>query len=158
LLKNIGLFFVACVVFALGAKVYQKTSSAQSPQSAPAAGQAPSGGPIVQAPPSAYGFVALPEPFTGPGAGIEILAPPNCPHEAGVKADGLVRDLTADGVPCSRSGNVNISMDRPPTQAETDLLNKTMLGELPIVFVNGRAKNDPSVAEIEGEFRSSARK
>ena len=32
-----------------------------------------------------------------------------------------------------------------------------MMGEGPVVFVNGKAKNNPELSDVEGEYRSSVR-
>jgi hypothetical protein len=105
---------------------------------------------------SSYGFAPLPEPFVGPTDRLVILAPPNCPSEQGRRADELVNQLTADGIPCSRAAGANIRADRDATKDELDRLNSVMLGELPLVFINGRAKNNPDLADVEGEYRSTA--
>ena len=106
---------------------------------------------------SANGFVPLPAPFTAPPDRLLILAPPNCPSAEGQRADALVRGLNRDGIPCVRSGHVSVTPTRMPTEDEVARIDAIMTGSLPIVFVNGRARNNPSIAEIEAEYRSSIR-
>lgn len=119
----------------------------------PAAGASPTA--VVQA--SANGFVPLPAPFTAPADRLLILAPPNCPSAEGQRADALVRGLNRDGIPCVRSGHVSVTPTRMPTAEEMARIDAIMTGPVPIVFVNGRVRNNPSIAEIESEYRANSR-
>lgn len=83
--------------------------------------------PAVQVSP--YGFASLPAPFVDPSDKLLILAPPNCPSREGHRADELVRLLTADGIPCSRSGNASVSASREVTKEEMARVDKVMMGE-----------------------------
>jgi hypothetical protein len=103
----------------------------------------------------ANGFAPLPPVFEPPPERLLILAPPNCPREAGRRADELASLLQNDGIPYTRSGNINIIPSRQPTSAEMDQLNRTMLGELPIVFIGGRARNNPTTDELLAEYRQT---
>ena len=107
--------------------------------------------------PSANGFVPLPEPFTAPSDRLLILAPPHCPSQEGRRADELVRQLNQDGIPCTRSGDVSIGAGREPTDDETKRLNAIMMGTMPIVFINGQARNNPSLNEIKSEYSLNRR-
>jgi hypothetical protein len=147
LLKNIGVVIVALGVFVLWGKFRHRATV-----EAGAAGTAAE--PAVQASP--YGFAPLPAPFVGPSDRLLILAPPNCPSAEGQRADELVRRLNADGIPCRRSGNAPVSAGREPTKEEFTRMDRIMRGEAPVVFINGRAKNNPDLADVEGEFRSTA--
>ncbi len=146
-IKNIGIVIIVFGVFVLWGKYHHSATHEGSPP-------APIAEPAVQVSP--YGFAPLPKPFVGPTDRLVILAPPQCPSEQGRRADELVRQLTTDGIPCSRAGGANITADREATKDELDRLNSVMLGELPIVFINGHAKNNPDVADVEGEYRSTA--
>jgi hypothetical protein len=95
-------------------------------------------------------------PFRGPPDRLLILAPPYCPSAEGQRADELVRLLNADGIPCRRSGNAPVSAEREPTKEEFDRMDRILRGEAPVVFINGRAKNNPDIADVEGEYRSTA--
>ena len=111
----------------------------------------------AQMQPSANGFVPLPAPFTAPTDRLLILAPPHCPSQEGRRADELVRQLNQDGIPCTRSGDVSIASGREPTDDETKRLNAIMMGTMPIVFINGRARNNPSLNEIKSEYSLNRR-
>ena len=147
LIKNIGIVIVAVGIFVLWGKYHQRATRESGPPASVAE-------PAVHVSP--YGFAPLPKPFVGPSDRLVILAPPHCPSEQGRRADELVRQLAADGIPCSRSVGANVSAEREATKDELDRLNRVMLGELPIVFINGRAKNNPDIADVEGEYRSTA--
>jgi hypothetical protein len=103
----------------------------------------------------ANGFSPLPAMFDPPRERLLILAPPNCPREAGRRADELVSLLQGEGITVTRSGSVSIRPTRDPSSAEMDQLNMTMLGPLPIVFVGGRARNNPTTDEILAEYRQA---
>ena len=148
LLKNIGIVVLAIGVFVLWGKFRHRANS-EGGASASAAE------PAVQASP--YGFAPLPAPFVGPSDRLLILAPPNCPSREGRRADELVRLLNADGIPCSRSGSASVSASREVTNEERARVDKVMMGEGPVVFVNGKAKNNPELSDVEGEYRSSVR-
>jgi hypothetical protein len=106
---------------------------------------------------SANGFAPLPAPFIGPADRLLILAPPHCPSQEGHRADELVRQFNQDGIPCIRSGNASIASAREPTDDETSRLNSIMMGPLPIVFINGRVRNNPSIGEIKSEYSLNRR-
>ena len=148
LLKNIGIVILAIGVFMLWGRFRHRAAAEGA-----AAGSAEE--PAVQASP--YGFAPLPAPFVGPSDKLLILAPPNCPSREGQRADELVRLLNADGIPCSRSGSASVSASREVTKEEIARVNKVMMGEGPVVFINGRAKNNPELSDVEGEYRSIVR-
>jgi hypothetical protein len=150
ILKTIVIVVVAFLVLRFFT-AHRKAAAVASP----VAGAGASAATEVRA--SANGFVSLPAPFTGPADRLLVLAPPNCPSEEGRRADELVRQLNLDGFPCSRSGNASVASGREPTEAEMSRLNTIMLGPLPIVFINGRARNNPSISEIESEYGDRSR-
>ena len=102
---------------------------------------------------SPNGLYPFPAPFTPPSDRLLILAPPNCPSAEGRRADALVRGLNNDGIRCTRSGNISIKATQMPTAEEQARLDEFMRGPLPIVFVNGRVSNNPTIDEIEAEVR-----
>ncbi|HMD60012.1 MAG TPA: hypothetical protein VKG78_01185, partial [Opitutaceae bacterium] len=82
LLKNIGFVLLAVAVLAIWGRYRRR---------APHEG-APSGVPVfaTEAKASPFGFVPLPQPFIAPPDRLLILAPADCPKEAGQRADDLV--------------------------------------------------------------------
>lgn len=104
---------------------------------------------------SARGFVALP-PITGASpAAVAIVAAENCPEEAAQRADRLADGLARQGVPVARLHNVSFEIpDSDPAIANRVMA--VMNSELPIVFVRGRAKSNPSLEEVAAEYRAAA--
>jgi hypothetical protein len=103
---------------------------------------------------SANGFVALP-PANGQGSGtVFVVAAQNCPHEDARRADLLAEELSQKGIPVKRVHDVNFSITRMPGQEVLDRLNLIMNSPLPIVFVNGRAKSNPSLDDVVAEFNA----
>ena len=99
------------------------------------------------------GFASLP-PVDGQRPRIVfVVAARNCPHEEAQRADRLADDLSRDGIPVQRTDGVHFSFTDPPDSATMDRINKVMNGPLPIVFINGRAKSNPSLEEVTSEFK-----
>ncbi|HEV2612258.1 MAG TPA: hypothetical protein VGU61_18495 [Noviherbaspirillum sp.] len=102
---------------------------------------------------SGTGFVTLP-PFDGAqGKQVVIFAPENCPEDGARRADDLASQLSRMGIPVVRSQHANFSL------TDSSAANKVMAvmnGEIPIVFVKGRAKANPSVDEVIAEYSASA--
>ena len=64
-----------------------------------------------------------------------------------------MRLLPNAGIGCTRTANIGFEVRR---EEEADQLDKIMRGPGPVVFVKGRAKNNPDLAAIIAEFRQSA--
>jgi hypothetical protein len=105
---------------------------------------------------SPRGFVALP-PVSGENANVVlIVAAENCPEEAAQRADRLADDLTHQGVPVSRVHTVSFQIagnDMSIANRVTSVMN----GELPIVFVHGKAKSNPTLEDVAAEYRGATR-
>jgi hypothetical protein len=105
---------------------------------------------------SLRGFVALPPVSGGNANAVLIVAAENCPEEAAQRADRLADNLTRQGVPVSRVHTVSFEIpgnDMSIANRVTSLMN----GELPIVFVHGKAKSNPTLDEVAAEYRGAAR-
>ncbi len=103
---------------------------------------------------SQNGFISLP-PMDGEKKGVVlVIAAENCPHEAAQRADGLAADLAREGIPAIRSHQANWNI-KDADNSTTQLILSIMNGPLPIVFVNGRAKSNPTLNEVIAEFKSS---
>jgi len=102
---------------------------------------------------SANGFVALPTPTNANAAQVVVFAPDNCPLEAGQRADALVQQLASRNIPYLRSSNASFSA--VPDATTMERLNTVMNGEVPIVFINGRGKANPTVQEVIAEYAAS---
>ena len=146
-MRLLKLVLVVCAAAAVAHLVlsHRKAPSDGEPSATAAAGET---GPSV----SAQGFVSLPALRNAPAGKVLIFAPDNCPREAGQRATFLEQTLNAEGIPTVRSSSAEFPMasDGGPPPA----VDKIMMGTVPIVFVNGRAKNNPQVSEIEAEYRT----
>ena len=97
------------------------------------------------------GFVSIPMPDGMSPHGVVVFAPENCPSDAAQRAYALVSDLGSRGVPVSRSDSA--SFGDLPDAATAERVRAVMSGEVPIVFVNGKAKPNPSLEEVVTEYR-----
>ena len=98
---------------------------------------------------SENGFVALPLPSGVSDADLVIFAPANCPKAAGRRADLLEEELDRLGIRHKRSQRADFAGLEP---GDVPLVQSVMNGELPIVFVSGRAKANPSPDEVAAEY------
>lgn len=101
--------------------------------------------------PSANGFVTLPMLVGGTPGQVVVFAPENCPSEAAARADSMAHQLASRNIPSLRSHDVSFAATNPePGIGER--LNGVMNGELPIVFVNGKGKANPTLDEVISEY------
>ena len=99
------------------------------------------------------GFATLP-PVDGQNSGtVFVVAAQNCPHEDAQRADRLAEDISREGIPVQRVNTVNFSFLSAPDNSTMERIDQVMTGPLPIVFVAGRAKSNPSLEEVVAEFK-----
>jgi hypothetical protein len=98
-----------------------------------------------------HGFVEIPAPDGQASRGIVIFAPSNCPSDAAQRAESLARHLSARGIPYVRSENAEF--DNLASQDEVSKVMGVMNGSVPVVFVNGKAKANPTPEEVVAEYR-----
>jgi hypothetical protein len=101
--------------------------------------------------PSVNGFVALPTLAGSSPGQVVVFAPENCPSEAATRADSMARQLASRNIPSLRSHDVSFSSS-DPDPAIGERLNSVMNGELPIVFVNGKGKANPTLDQVIAEY------
>ena len=101
---------------------------------------------------SAAGFVPVPMPDGMSPHGVVVFAPENCPSDAAQRAYALISDLGGRGVPVVRASAA--SFDNLPDAATAERIRAVMGGEIPVVFVRGKAKANPSVQDVLAEYRS----
>lgn len=101
--------------------------------------------------PSSNGFIALPTLANSTPKQVVVFAPENCPSEKAQQADELARQLASRNIPSVRSHDVSFSSS-DPDPAIGARLNSVMNGELPIVFVNGKGKANPTLDEVISEY------
>ena len=102
---------------------------------------------------SRTGFVTLPPVDGQRSRTVFVIAAQNCPHEEAQRADRLADDLSRQGIPVQRTESAHFGFSGPPDSDTLDRINAIMTGPLPIVFVDGRAKSNPSLEDVVAEFR-----
>jgi hypothetical protein len=100
-------------------------------------------------------FVSMPAVSGQSPSGILVIAAENCPHADSVRADQLANELSRSGLPVVRTNNISFD-SAPSDRGDFDRMNAVMTGTLPIVFVRGRAKANPTIEEVITEFKGSA--
>ncbi len=105
----------------------------------------------AEAAPSPNGFESV--PLDGDRDSVVIFAPLNCTREEAQRADFLADTLSRRGIPVKRTQQVNISFGGIPDDATASRVKGVMNGSLPIVFVNGRAKSNPTPEETVAEYK-----
>jgi hypothetical protein len=98
-----------------------------------------------------HGFVEIPAPDGQADRGVIIFAPADCPSDAAQRAEALARHLSAQGVPYLRSQNAEFGS--LASQDEVSKVLSVMNGPVPVVFVNGKAKANPTPEEVVAEYR-----
>ena len=96
------------------------------------------------------GFVTLPPANGQTPDNVYVVAAQNCPRAAAQRADRLAEALAGKGIPVVRTSNVMFAATRD--RSVYDQMSAVMTGQLPIVFVRGRAKPNPSLDEVVTEF------
>jgi hypothetical protein len=103
---------------------------------------------------SENGFASLPPVEGQSSRKVFVVAAQNCPHEEAQRADRLAEDLARNNIPVERTHNVSFSFTSAPESEVMERMSKIMNSPLPIVFVGGRAKSNPSLEEVVAEFQS----
>lgn len=101
------------------------------------------------------GFVGLPPVEGQSPTAVLVVAAEDCPHEDAQRADRLAEELSRNGIAVVRTHNVSFSLDGPDSGA-LERINSVMNGPLPIVFVRGRAKGNPSLSEVLQEVNDAS--
>lgn len=104
---------------------------------------------------SASGFVQVPMPDGMSPRGVVVFAPENCPSDAAQRAYAMASELGGKGVPVVRASAA--SFDNLPDAATAERVRAVMGGQIPVVFVNGKAKANPSVQDVLAEYRRKPR-
>lgn len=96
-------------------------------------------------------FIPMPTPSGHSAAGVVVFAPANCTKAEGLRADEMMRQLEASGIPATRASSANFSGEGITPDVVKNL-NSVMAGALPAVFVNGTGKANPSFAEVAAQY------
>ena len=100
---------------------------------------------------SANGFVALPTMASADPGRVVVFAPQNCPKEDARRADDMAQELARRNIPAVRTHAVTFTSADPDPRVGARL-NTVMNGALPIVFVKGRGKANPTLEEVVSEY------
>lgn len=99
------------------------------------------------------GFIAIPMPDGMSSRGVVIFAPRNCPSDAARRAQALGEYLSTRNIAYVRTDAANY--DNLASQDEVSSVMSVMNGPIPVVYVNGKAKSNPTPQEVEAEYRGS---
>lgn len=103
---------------------------------------------------TANGFLTMPPVAGGYGREVLIVAPVNCSADGARRADELASELSRRKIPIARSNNFSFNfIDAPP--GAVDRILDIGRGEVPIVFVGGKVKANPSLDEVLTEFSAT---
>jgi hypothetical protein len=102
------------------------------------------------------GFITLPAVTGASSTAVLVVAAENCPEEAAQRADLLADQLARDGVPVARVHNVSFNIPNGDSSVAEQVMS-VMNSELPIVFVRGKAKSNPTLEEVAAEYKATAR-
>lgn len=99
------------------------------------------------------GFILLPPAEGQRAQTVFVVAAENCPQEAAQRADRLAQALSERGIPVERTHQARFRFTSRPDAATLESMNNVMGGTLPIVFINGRAKSNPSLEQVTAEYK-----
>jgi hypothetical protein len=102
------------------------------------------------------GFITLPAVIGASTTAVLVVAAENCPEEAAQRADRLAEQLARHGVPVSRLHNVSFNIPNGDSSVAERVMSLMNSG-LPIVFVRGKAKSNPTLEEVTAEYKATAR-
>jgi len=101
------------------------------------------------------GFIPAQMPDGAARDSVLILAPLNCPHDGAKRADAMAQRLRELGIPAVRSNNYSVTRVTRDNAAGVNRAVEVMNTNLvPVVFVNGRAKANPTADEVAAEYRN----
>jgi hypothetical protein len=100
------------------------------------------------------GFIPAEMPDGAASDSVLILAPVNCPHDGAKRADAMAQRLHELGIPAVRSNSYSVARVTRDNAASVnravEVLNTNLV---PVVFINGRAKANPTTDEVAAEYR-----
>lgn len=104
---------------------------------------------------SPSGFLPVPMPQGSSPNTVLVFAPLNCPREGAQRARALTQRLKELGISTVETNHYGAQIFEPSPEAEAGFkrLNIVMMGEIPIVLINGMGKANPSIEEVVSEFK-----
>ena len=106
---------------------------------------------------AASDFMPVAMPAGTPRNTVLVLAPPNCPSEQAQRAEALIHELRAIGIPVKRGSSISFELANPSAEerAAVDRTVAVFKQGAPAVFVNGRGMSNPSVAQTVAVYRET---
>ncbi len=115
---------------------------------------------IIKENTSRNGFRPLPEAYSKHD-GVLVYAPNGCPKNQQLETAHLIDQLKAHNIPVTRTNSfhTNATFKKRPTDKELAVMEKQMQIVVknqpsPLVFINGKAKSAPSVADVIDEYNA----
>ncbi len=100
---------------------------------------------------SANGFVMMPPMADGNPTQVVVYVPEDSPHEKIQQADELAQQLASRNIPTVRMHTVSFASAVLDPKVGVRL-DSVMKGELPLVFVHGRGKANPTLEQVIAEY------
>ena len=100
------------------------------------------------------GFVPVPQPRGTSLDRVLIFAPRDCPSAEAQRARELSQALADHGVPHGLLDQADFDLQSPEQAAS---VHRVMEGTIPIVFVHGRGKANPTLDEVLAEYDAAGR-
>ncbi|MDE2420245.1 MAG: hypothetical protein KGO49_03560 [Gammaproteobacteria bacterium] len=101
------------------------------------------------------GFAYLPPALGQNASKVYVVTVEGCPSEDAQRANLLAKNLMQRGIPVQQIDNVSFSYSERPDDKTMQRMTSIMQGPIPIVFINGYAKSDPSLDEVIAEYHSN---
>jgi hypothetical protein len=102
----------------------------------------------------ANGFIPAQMPDGAERGSVLILAPLHCPREGAKRARALAQRMKELGIPAVESDRYSVAQVTPDNKASIDRAVEVLKTDtLPVVFINGRAKANPTADEVADEYR-----
>lgn len=95
-------------------------------------------------------FISLPQPINTSKSQVLILAPRNCSSSEAKQAKALAAKLRQKNISYQELDTVSFDASSDPKAINR--LNQVMNGTIPIVFVGGKGKANPSIDEVLAEY------
>lgn len=101
--------------------------------------------------PDGQGFIPLPMPVGAPSNRVVILLPSDGSKAAEQRTRDLEKSLVLARVMFFRMAKADV---KSTDDDEASKVKEVVEGDLPIVFINGRVKNNPTSEEVVAEFKA----
>jgi hypothetical protein len=83
---------------------------------------------------------------------VLVVAAKNCSSDAAKRADQLTTALAEQGILVHRIDEVNFNPAMIRGEEHVQQIRQVMEGTLPIVFVDGRASNNPKLEQVIAQY------